>query len=178
MIRQASRSPQRPSLAALISFSISAGVRYSRLRISSFATRPGATCRKMLLGSTCSPVSSQGWIYHIFAGLIRLCRRVKLVGATRRGCSTRSQLWSGQPVVQTNQQSAEDTQQDNHEEPYQRCVHAPLAGSIVTRLFHRLQPGRPEFSAASPVSFSPWLIQMTSVGFSPTRTDDLEERYR
>jgi hypothetical protein len=60
MIRVASRSPQRPSLAALSSFSISAGVRYSRLRLSVLATRPGATtCRFSLRGST-SPVSSQG----------------------------------------------------------------------------------------------------------------------
>jgi hypothetical protein len=33
MIRQASRKLQRPSLAALISFSISSGVRYSRLEL-------------------------------------------------------------------------------------------------------------------------------------------------
>ena len=52
MIRVASRAPQRPSLAALISFSISAGVRYSRARMSVLATRPGATCRFTLHGST------------------------------------------------------------------------------------------------------------------------------
>jgi hypothetical protein len=47
----ASRWPWRPSLAAAINFSTSAGVRYSRVRISAFGLRVG-TFRKMLFGLT------------------------------------------------------------------------------------------------------------------------------